>query len=104
LELPGVPGPNGGSHEWLQAVLAGVGFIVAMIAVEWPVGSFLVSPLAQNRLFGTEYYTYTQHPNDKHFKHEMRLYDKTRAQFLRGMTVAFVAAILTTRVGLWGSC
>jgi hypothetical protein len=74
-----------------------------MMAVEWPTGSFLVSRLAENRVFGTEYYPYMERASDYHFSHEMFAYETTRAQFWLGMAFAFVAAIVTTRVGLaWG--
>jgi hypothetical protein len=80
-----------------------VGFVVVMIAVQWPAGSFLVSPLAENRIFGTDYYSYMMRPSDYHYAHEFSAWEKTRADFWLGMVFAFVAAILTTRVGLaWG--
>jgi hypothetical protein len=92
-----------GRNKWLQAAVAGVGFLIVMMAVEWPVGSFLISPLAQNRLFGTDYYPYMQRPSDYHFSHEFWVYEKTRGDFWLGMAFAFAAAILTTRIGLaWG--
>lgn len=92
-----------GRNKWLQAAVAGAGFVVVMVAIQWPVGSFLVSPLAENRVFGTDYYPYMQRPSDYHFSHEFYAWEKTRAQFYLGMVVAFVAAILTTRIGLaWG--
>jgi hypothetical protein len=92
-----------GRNKWLQAAVAGAGFVVVMVAIQWPVGSFLVSPLAENRVFGTDYYPYMQRPSDYHFNHEFYAWEKTRAQFYLGMVVAFVAAILTTRIGLaWG--
>jgi hypothetical protein len=92
-----------GRNKWLQAVVAGVGFVFVMMAVEWPASIFLVSPLAENRIFGTDYYPYMQRPSDYHFDHEFFAYEKTRAEFLVGMAFAFVAAILTTRAGLsWG--
>jgi hypothetical protein len=92
-----------GSNKWLQAAVAGAGFVVVMIAVQWPAGSFLVSPLAENRIFGTDYYPYMQRASDYHYNHEFYAWEKTRAQFWLGMLFAFVAAILTTRAGLaWG--
>ena len=90
-------------NKWLQAVVAGAGFVLVMMAVEWPMGRFLISRLAENRVFGTDYYPYMQRPSDYHYSHEFWVYEKTRAQFWFGMAFAFVAAILTTRVGLaWG--
>ena len=92
-----------GRNKWLQAAVAGAGFVLVMIAVEWPAGSFLVSPLAENRIFGTDYYSYMLRPSDYHYNHEFYVWEKTRAEFWLGMVFAFVAAILTTRVGLaWG--
>jgi hypothetical protein len=92
-----------GRNKWLQAVVAGTGFLVVMILVQWPLGNFLVSPLAENRFFGTDYYPYMQRPSEYHYSHEFSIYEKTRAEFWLGMAFAFLAVILTTRVGLaWG--
>jgi hypothetical protein len=90
-------------NKWLQAAVAGIGFVLVMIAVQWPMGSFLVSPLAENRIFGTDHYAYMMRPSDYHYAHEFDFYEKTRGEFWLGMLFAFGAAILTTRVGLaWG--
>ncbi|SRR6266851_1137529 len=90
-------------NKWLQAAVAGAGFVTAMIAVQWPLGKFLISPLAENRVFGTDYYPYMLAPSEYHFVHQFNFYEKTRAQFWAGMAVAFMAAFVMTRVGLfWG--
>jgi hypothetical protein len=90
-------------NKWLQAAIAGIGFVAVMIAVEWPMGSFLISPLAENRIFGTNYYAYMMRPSDYHFAHQFDITEKTRAEFWFGLLIAFAAAIVTTRVGLaWG--
>src|SRR5215475_7895998 len=34
--------------KWLQALVAGIGFVAVMILVQWPMGSLLISPLAEN--------------------------------------------------------
>jgi hypothetical protein len=92
-----------GKTKWLQAAVAGTGFVVVMLAVQWPMGSFLISPLAENRVFGTAYYPYMLRPSDYHHIHEFIVYEKTNAQFWWGMAYAVLAAILTTRIGLaWG--
>jgi hypothetical protein len=92
-----------GKNKWLQAALAGSGFIGVMVAVQWPMGSFLISPLAENGVFGAAYYPYMLRPSDYHFVHEFSTYEKTNAQFWWGMAYAVLAAILTTRIGLaWG--
>src|SRR5262245_52501032 len=92
-----------GRNKWLQAAVGGVGFLLAMIAVQWPMGRFLISPLAENRIFGTNYYPYMQPPSDYHFSHQFNFYEKSRAQFWVGMIIAFAAAVIMTRIGLaWG--
>lgn len=90
-------------NKWLQATVGGTGFLLAMVAVQWPMGKFLISPLAENRIFGTDYYPYMLAPSQYHYLHQFDYYEKTRGQFWLGMVIAFVAAILMTRVGLaWG--
>jgi hypothetical protein len=89
--------------KWLQALVAGIGFVVVMILVQWPMGSFLISSLAENRIFGTAYYPYMQRPSDYHFSHEFLQYEKTRFLLLLNFALAFASAVLTTRIGLsWG--
>ena len=93
-----------GKNKWLQAGVAGAGFVVVMVAVQWPMGSFLVSPLADNRIFGMTYFPYGMPPSMYHHAHEFAADETTRVQFWLGMGYALVAAILTTRVGLaWGN-
>lgn len=90
-------------NKWLQAAVGGTGFLLAMIAVQWPMGNFLISPLAENRIFGTNYYPYMQPPSAYHFNHEFNFYEKSRTAFWVGMLIAFAAAFVMTRIGLaWG--
>ncbi len=90
-------------NKWLQAAVGGTGFLLAMIAVQWPMGNFLISPLAENRIFGTNYYPYMQPPSAYHFNHEFNFYEKSRTEFWVGMLIAFAAAFVMTRIGLaWG--
>src|SRR5260370_3853448 len=68
-------------NKWLQAAAGGTGFLLAMIAVQWPMGKFLISPLAENRIFGTNYYPYMQPPSAYHFHHEFNFYEKPLTEF-----------------------
>jgi hypothetical protein len=92
-------------NGWLQATVAGTGFFLLMVLVQWPMGSFLISTHAQNWIFGTHYYPYMIGPNRyREFAHAFNPYEKTRAEFWGGMGYALLAAILTTRIGLaWGN-
>ncbi len=90
-------------NKWLQAAVGGTGFLLAMITVQWPMGNFLISPLAESRIFGTNYYSYMEPPSAYHFNHEFNFYEKSRTDFWVGMVIAFAAAFVMTRIGLaWG--
>ena len=46
------------SSAWRPIVgglVTGLVFLIAFIAVQWPFASFLMTPLARNRFFGTQY-------------------------------------------------
>lgn len=92
-----------GKNKWFQAAAGGGGFLLAMIAVQWPMGDFLISRYAENWAFGTAYYGYMLPPSEYHAVHEFQAYEATRAEFWKGLGYALVAAILMTRIGLaWG--
>ena len=89
--------------KWLQALLAGVGFLIAILVVQWPFAYFLVSPLARNRIFGMNYFPYMIRPSEYHLAWEFVVYEKTRLAFWTGMGIAFIASILSARLGMaWG--
>jgi hypothetical protein len=44
---------------WLLALVAGPAFILSLVAVEWPFATFLMTPYAANRFFGTQYHDYS---------------------------------------------
>ena len=84
---------------WFQAFVAGSAFLAALIAVQWPFGSFLISPLARNGFFGMTNFAY-QEPISLHLLAYQFQLDATRSAFWLGMGVAWVAAFLSMRVGL----
>jgi hypothetical protein len=92
-----------GRSKWLQASFAGISFLTAMLIVQWPFAYFLVSPLARNRIFGMNYFPYMMRPSEYHQAWEFVVYEKTRLAFWTGMGVAFIASIISARLGLaWG--
>jgi hypothetical protein len=48
---------------WQVALVSGLLFVTVLVVVEWPFASFLHSPAAQNRFFGTIYFDYNARPN-----------------------------------------
>lgn len=90
--------------RWTQAVVGGTAFLVSFFAVEWPFGSFLMSPAAENWIFGSKYFDYMTPHNSLYYRNIFFPIEKTSGAFWTGMAWALVFAILTTWVGLaWGS-
>ena len=89
--------------KFIHAAIAGAGFMAVMLAVQWPFGKFLNSPLARNWIFGMNYFGYFMRPSEYHLAWEFSSYEKTRAEFWIGMGIALVASMISARLGLaWG--
>ena len=84
---------------WFQALVAGTAFLAALALVQWPFGSFLISPLARNGIFGMTNFAYQEPISMHQLAYKFRL-DSTRSVFWLGMGAAWIAAFLSTRVGL----
>jgi hypothetical protein len=91
-----------GRSSWFKAICIGPAFLLSLLAVEWPFANFLMSPAARNWFFGTAYFPY--------FDPAGFLYDPYKfivekpPVFLLTFMFAFVASILTVRLGLaWGN-
>jgi hypothetical protein len=93
----------GSRPKWLQASLAGIGFLVTMLVVQWPFAYFLVSPLARTRIFGMNYFPYMVRPSEYHLAWEFVVYEKGRLAFWIGIGIALMASVVSARLGLaWG--
>ncbi len=91
------------SRKIVQAVMAGMGFMVASVAFNWPWANFLMKPAARNWVFGMNNFGYFMRPSEYHLAWEFSAYEKTRAEFWIGMGIALLATIISARVGmLWG--
>src|ERR1700727_2746333 len=85
---------------WLQAASTGMVFLVSLVAVQWPFANFLMSPLSRNPIFGTHYFSYDDTAGFTYDPYKFQASENTRVQFWIVMTVALIAAILTTRLGI----
>ena len=93
------------SHKgkFLQALIAGTGFLLIMVAVQWPFSEFLISPAARNWIFGTNYFAFRERPSDYARAWEFAVVETSRVQLLAGMFVAWLVTVFSTRIGLlWG--
>lgn len=89
--------------SWLQAAVYGALFVALFLAVQWPFADFLMSPYARNAFVGAIYFDYSEPPTSPYVLHQFVTIE-TQAQFWRGIAIAFVVAILSTRIGLaWGA-
>jgi len=92
-----------GWNKWLQALVMGVVFLAVMIVVQWPFGTFLMSPASRNWFFGSGDLAYGWPPESSVVRHLFLNYEPSRAGFALGMALALGCAILSTRLGFgWG--
>jgi hypothetical protein len=87
------------TNDWILAAVAGASFVLIMLAVHWWWGEFLLSPAARNAVFGADQWDYNIRPGPWRYQWwdpETRTID-----FVRGIAIAIVTAMATSRVGLW---
>ncbi len=85
--------------SWQVALLSGGVFVAVLAAVEWPFASFLMTPAAANRFFGTMYFDY----NSPSWGHDrLRLFYQAQhgIALVRGLASAAVYGAIGTWVGL----
>jgi hypothetical protein len=92
-------------NDWLLAALLGVSCLLILLAVQWPVGTFLqTSPYARNGFFLSYSWTYNS-PPDWEYRYAFPPWSiQSPADFAIGFGKALLYAILSARVGLlWGN-
>ena len=94
-----------GWGDWKLAVLGGAGFLAAFLLVQWPFADFLMSPASRNWFFATHLnFPYFTAPDSPYVHDQFVALEPTAAAFWKTMGFAFLASILSTRVGLaWGA-
>ncbi|GAB3942037.1 hypothetical protein GCM10028805_06150 [Spirosoma harenae] len=92
-------------NDWLLAVLLGVAFLVVLLVVQWPFGTFLqTAPGARNGIFLSYSWTYGSPPEWEYRYAFAPWRSHTFADFTIGFSKALLYAILSARVGLfWGN-
>jgi hypothetical protein len=84
---------------WQMAVVSGILFVAILVAVEWPFAKFLMSPLAENRFFGSGYFDYNTPANSYERTH--RFFEPEYGIVLaKGLMIAVVCAMGSTWIGL----
>jgi hypothetical protein len=85
--------------RWARAAVMGALFTITFVAAQWAFASFLMSPLARNRFFGTIYFDFRMPPDARPWAFFPPRYGSLAGLF-GGLLVALVIAVLTTWVGL----
>jgi hypothetical protein len=92
-----------GRGDSAKAVIGGIAFMAASLAVNWPFAYFMMSPHARNWVFAMNEFGYSIPPSQYHLAWEFQSYEKTRAEFWLGLLIALGATVLSARIGmLWG--
>ena len=86
-------------RDWLLAGTLGIGFVLLMLAAHWWWAEFLLSPRARNFLFGVDHWDYSSRLGN--WRYEFWNPAAGTRELVRGIGIAVVTAIITSRVGLW---
>ena len=83
--------------EWKIAACSGFTYVIVLLAVEWPFASFLMTPAARNRFFGTIYLWYGLPPMS--YAAQNRFLPESASQFWIGIAIAVAFCMVFVR---WG--
>jgi hypothetical protein len=86
-------------NVWAKAAISGPIFLFVLLAVQWPLASFLFSPGARNAFFGGNYFDYLTRPTSLIARRVFFTNDSAQ-EFSIGIAWALVWSILAARVGL----
>jgi hypothetical protein len=83
----------------VRAPMAGLAFLLTFVATQWPFAMFLMTPLARNWFFGTEYMDYGT-PADSEYARNVFHASEAPPQFWRGMLLAALISCVMMYIGL----
>jgi hypothetical protein len=93
----------GGWNKWAQSAVLGAASLASFFAVQWPFANFLMSPASRNWVFATADFPYFFPSTEPIVRNVFVPTESSTAQFALRMVLAFVVAVLTTRIGFgWG--
>jgi hypothetical protein len=86
-----------GRRPWTIALIGGFAFAALLIAAEWPLASFLLTPASRNYFFGTQYLMYSIPPQSSIARNVFFITWASPAELWLGFLAAGAAAILAIR-------
>jgi hypothetical protein len=90
---------DGPRQDWRLAIALGVSFVALMFVAHWWWAEFLLSPGARNFVFAADQWDYYLRPGT--WRYEFWNAEPGAASLARGIAIAVVTAIVTSRIGLW---
>ena len=90
------------THDWKAwqiALATGPVFVLPLVAVEWPFATFLMSPLAANRFFGTIYFDYSM-PSTSYDVLRRFLNPQHGTALIGGLALAVICGCLSAWIGV----
>ncbi len=88
---------NGRVNDWTLALLASVVFLAALLAAQWPLADFLMTPAARNWFFVSNRMPYSVDPSMQE-----RWYRLNPAEGMSaGWPIAIAIGFVSARCGLW---
>jgi hypothetical protein len=92
-------------NDWKLTVILATGFLLLFFLVQWYFGAFLLeSPYARNWFFGSHYWYFGSSP-DWEYRYKFAPWHlETAGQLIKGMGIAWISCLISTRIGLyWGN-
>ena len=86
-------------HDWRLASALGIAFVALMFIAHWWWAEFLLSPGARNFVFAADQWDYYLRPGT--WRHEFWNGAPSVGALARGLAIAVLTAIATSRIGLW---
>jgi hypothetical protein len=98
----------GRGNDWKLAAMIGVTWVVVMVGVHWFWAQFLLSPAAENFIFGANQWSYTARLGSWTHQYWNRQVDAAGnwnpLGFAKGIGIAIVLAMVASRISLfWGN-
>jgi hypothetical protein len=84
-------------RDWLLAAVLAIAFVVVLLAVQWPLAEFLMTPAARNVIFISHLMPYSVDPTVQARWYRLQPADDLATGLAIAMAIGFVSA----RCGLW---
>jgi len=88
------------TSTWTQILFGGVAYLAILMAVQWPMASFLMSPAANNWFFANTNVPYFALPESPEVRHVFVRWEATDGLFWTLIATAFAVSVLSMWVGV----